>query len=117
MSNLILLLLCLLLGALFQRLNDFPKNAHLALNSFILYVSLPALSLLYIPQVRLGAEVLYPLGVAWVVFGGGALFIGLAGRWMRLAPPTVGALMLVAGLGNTSFVGLPVLEALYGPRP
>lgn len=114
MNNLILLLLCLLLGVLFRRLKVFPKGAHHPLNSFILYVSLPALSLLHIPQVRISPEVLYPLGVSWIVFLGGAGFFWLWGKWLQLAPATVGALILTAGLGNTSFVGLPVLEAFYG---
>jgi len=27
-----------------------------------------------------------------------------------------GALMLVGGIGNTSLVGLPMIEAFFGPR-
>jgi predicted permease len=33
---------------------------------------------------------------------------------MKLPKRTVGALILVTGLGNTSFVGLPMIEAFYG---
>jgi predicted permease len=36
------------------------------------------------------------------------------GRWLQLPRATVGALMLVGGLGNTSFFGLPMVEAYFG---
>ena len=36
------------------------------------------------------------------------------GRWLNLPRATVGALMLVGGLGNTSFFGLPMVETFYG---
>jgi predicted permease len=38
----------------------------------------------------------------------------MVGRLAGLSPTTTGALMLVGGLGNTSFVGLPMIEAYYG---
>jgi predicted permease len=36
------------------------------------------------------------------------------GRWLALPRASVGALTLVGGLGNTSFVGLPMIESLHG---
>jgi len=48
------------------------------------------------------------------VFGLSAAFFWLMGRWLHLPRATVGALMLVGGLGNTSFFGLPMVEAFYG---
>lgn len=50
----------------------------------------------------------------WLLFAIGALLFWFVGRAMRLARPTVGALTLVGGFGNTSFVGLPMIESLYG---
>jgi predicted permease len=38
----------------------------------------------------------------------------LVGRWLHLPRATTGALILVGGLGNTSFFGLPMVEAFYG---
>ena len=47
------------------------------------------------------------------VFAGSVWFVSLRRRlaWRK---ETVGATVLVCGLGNTSFVGIPVLDALYG---
>jgi predicted permease len=52
--------------------------------------------------------------MAWLLFGLSAGFFGLIGRWLKLPRSTTGALILVGGLGNTSFFGLPMVEAFYG---
>jgi hypothetical protein len=114
MSNLILLAVCFAAGIILRRLGRMPDNAPVALNSFVIHVSLPALTLLYIHELRLSGDVLLVALMAWLVFGLSAGFFWLAGRWLALPRATVGALMLVGGLGNTSFFGLPMVEAYYG---
>lgn len=91
-----------------------PDNAPASLNSFIIHVSLPALTLLYIHDLKLSGEVLLVALMAWLVFGLSAGFFWLAGRWLALPRKTTGALIVVGGLGNTSFFGLPMVEAYYG---
>lgn len=91
-----------------------PDNAPATLNSFIIHVSLPALTLLYIHDLRLSGGVLLVAAMAWLVFGLSAGFFWLIGRWLELPRATVGALVVVGGLGNTSFFGLPMVEAYYG---
>lgn len=114
MSSFILLFGCLGLGVLLQRVKDFPMNAPLVLNQFIIYISLPALALYFIPEVALGTQVLVPMGMAWVTFGGAALLFWSLGRYLGWSRKLVGCLILTAGLGNTSFIGFPVIEALFG---
>jgi predicted permease len=50
----------------------------------------------------------------WLLFAAAILFFWGAGKFLRLDKPSIGALILVGGLGNTSFVGLPMIEAYYG---
>jgi hypothetical protein len=114
MFNLVLLAVCFLAGMLLRRTGRFPENTPTALNGFIIHVSLPALALLHIHRLNLEPALLFAAGMAWLLFGTGAAFFGLAGRLTGLPAGTVGALMLVGGLGNTSFVGLPMIEAYYG---
>ena len=114
MNNLILLILCFIAGILLRRARRMPDNAPATLNSFIIHVSLPALTLLYIHQLKLSGDVLLTGLMAWLVFGLSAGFFWLVGRWLKLPRATVGALILVGGLGNTSFFGLPMVEAFYG---
>ncbi len=114
MNNLLLLILCFVAGMLLRWSRRMPDNAPLALNSFIIHLSLPALTLLYIHELHLSADVLLFAAMPWLVFGLSAGFFWLLGRWLHLPRTTTGALMLVGGLGNTSFFGLPMVEAFYG---
>lgn len=114
MSNLVLLILCFLLGLVLHRSGRFPAATPATLNGFIIHVSLPALTLLHIQRLQFDTALLFPAAMAWVVFGAGAGCFWLVGRLAGLDRATVGALMLVGGLGNTSFVGLPMIEAYYG---
>ncbi|WP_242928774.1 AEC family transporter [Pontibacter vulgaris] len=114
MSSIILVFLCLLIGVLLRRVPGFPANTALALNQFIIYISLPALTLYFIPEVKLDSSVLLPVGVAWIGFAGSALLFYTLGKVYGWSKKLVGCLILTAGLGNTSFVGFPIIEALYG---
>lgn len=114
MLNLILLAVCFAAGIILRRFGRMPEQAPVTLNSFIIHVSLPALTLLYIHNVKLSGEVLLVAAMAWLVFGLSAGFFWLLGRRLNLPRATVGALMLTGGLGNTSFFGLPMVEAYYG---
>jgi len=114
MTNLILLVACFLFGMALRRTGRLPESAPATLNSFIIHISLPALTLLYIHDIRLTPAFAYVAAMAWLHFGLGAGFFWLAGRILKLPRPTTGALMLTGGLGNTSFFGLPMIETFYG---
>jgi malate permease and related proteins len=114
MSNLLLLLTCLVAGLLLRRFGRAPDHAHTALNAVIVHVSLPAATLHHLHgfsfEARHAPSVLMP----WLLFALGAVCFWWLGRALRLPRATVGALTLVGGFGNTSFVGLPMIESLHG---
>lgn len=114
MENIILLFLCLLLGVLLQKVPQFPKNAYQSLNQFVIFVSLPALALYYIPKITISIALLYPLGIAWFGFGLSFIFFYTLGTYLKWSKKLIGCLILTGGLSNTSFVGFPIIEALYG---
>lgn len=114
MTNLILLVACFLFGMLLRRSGRLPDSAPATFNSFIIHISLPALTLLYVHEIHLEPAFAYAAAMAWLHFGLGAGFFWLMGRVLHLPRPTVGALMLTGGLGNTSFFGLPMIETFYG---
>jgi predicted permease len=114
MSNIILLFACLVSGTAIGWSKRFPPDAHLSLNAFILHISLPALILLQIHHIHLRSDVLYSVAMPWMLFAVGCGFFWSLGRAMRFSAATTGGLMLVGGLANTSFVGLPMIEAFYG---
>lgn len=114
MNNLILLVLCFIAGMLLHRFKRMPVNTPAVLNSFILHVSLPALTLLSVHGLKIGGDVGLMAAMGWLVFAMSAGFFWLVGRWLDLPRSTVGALTLTGGLGNTAYFGLPMIEAYYG---
>ncbi|MFW6347562.1 MAG: AEC family transporter [Cyclonatronaceae bacterium] len=113
MANITLLFVCLALGLLLRQFKDFPPETPKVLNQFLIYVSLPAIALIHIPRIQLTSELLFPVFTSWLVLGFALLLLPIAGRALGWSRPTIGCLLLTAGLGNTSFVGFPVIEALY----
>ena len=114
MDSIILIFVCMLAGVALQRLKSLPANAHAALNQYVIYVALPALALYYIPKIEISSSLLYPFGIAWIGFLFAWLFFGVMGKWLGWSKRLRGCLILTAGLGNTAFIGFPVVEALYG---
>ena len=114
MENIILIFVCLIVGFLLQRIKDFPRNSHQILNQFVIYISLPALALYYIPKIKISTDLLYPLAVPWIGFVLSFLFFSILGKKFGWSKKLIGCLVLTGGLGNTAFVGFPVIEALYG---
>lgn len=115
MENIVLLFLCLAIGMFLHRSGKLPANAHATINGFIIHISLPALILQYIHTVELRAELITAVTMPWALFLIGAAVFWSIGKVWRLSRPTTGALILMGGLGNTSFVGLPMIETFYGP--
>ncbi|MGE0155616.1 MAG: AEC family transporter [Geobacter sp.] len=114
MANIILLIVCLVAGLILRWTGRFPDNTPASLNGFVIHISLPAAAILHIHSLQLDASMLVAPLMAWLLFGGAWLFFHLAGKLFSLPQRTIGALVLVGGLGNTSFVGLPMIEAYYG---
>jgi predicted permease len=99
---------------LFRKSKILPDNSHVILNNIVLYICLPALALLYIPEMKVSTNTIYPLAVTYIAFFLAIIFFIVLGKLLKLDSRTVGALILTAGLCNTSFVGFPVLIALFG---
>ncbi|MDB5256398.1 MAG: Transporter [Chitinophagaceae bacterium] len=114
MDQFILLFLCLIIGLALQWTKAFPANAHLTLNQFIIYICLPAIAFYYIPGIEVNASLLFPIGVAWITFAGSFIFFRALSKYFGWSKSLTGCLIITAGLGNTSFIGFPVIETLYG---
>jgi len=114
MPNLVLLITCFLLGIVMRRLGRFSEATPSVLNAFIINVSLPALTLLYVHELPIDRSLAYPAAMAWVLFGLGVVFFITLGRAAGWSRGTIGGLILVGGLANTSFLGLPMIETFYG---
>lgn len=114
MVNIILIVVFLLLGFFLQRYKFVPANTSKYLNSFLIYIVLPALALRYLPKIELRTELLLPVAAAWIGFGLSWLIFGTLGKKYNWGNSVTGCLVITAGLANTSFVGIPIIQALYG---
>jgi len=114
MQNFALLLVCFGLGMLLRRSGRLPEATPAALNGFIVHVSLPALTLHHLRHLQFDASIAAPLAMAWLLFAAGVAFFFAAQRLFRWSAATTGALILTGALGNTSFVGIPMIESFFG---
>ncbi|MFA9189063.1 AEC family transporter [Flavobacterium magnesitis] len=114
MINIILIFVYLLVGVALQRIKWFPSDSYKLINKFVVYFCLPALALYYIPKVRWDNELLYLIGVTWIGFAIAFFLFRFLGKKYGWSKKLVGCLIITAGLGNTSFLGYPIVNALYG---
>lgn len=114
MSAASLVLVCLVVGILLRRSGRLPADAPASLNGYVINVALPALALLHLHRAPLTLDFVIAAAGAWLMLGCATLFFALLARRLNLASGEVGALVLTAGLANTSFVGLPMIETYIG---
>jgi predicted permease len=113
-SSLLLLLACLAAGFVVARLARPPATLASSLNWWAMNVALVALILELTPRLPLRADLWFPVAAMWFIFLGGWSFFAVIGRWLRWSRARIGALTLTCGLGNTAFIGFPLIEALRG---
>lgn len=114
MENFILTITFLLLGMGLRRLPQFPENTGQVLNLFAMTISLPALILLKVPLLHFSSAILVPVIMPWVMLTVSALMIIILGKLLRWQKEIVGVLLLLIPLGNTSFFGIPMVQAFFG---
>ena len=114
MTALLLLFACLVLGVLVARFAQPPAGIVPGINWWVINVALPALVLELIPKVVFDPQLWFPVATMWITFFGAWLVFGLLGPRLGWSRGRIGALILVCGLGNTSFMGYPLILALHG---
>lgn len=111
----LLVLSFLVIGVVLRKWAAFPiERLVKGVNTYLFYLVLPAIAFLYIPSMTLSWNLLIPVSAVWFTFLLSWLLFGLAGKLLKWDTPTTGCLVIVAGLANTSFMGFPVIESLYG---
>lgn len=114
MVNIIAVLSYLGLGVFFSRLEKFPKNSAEILNLLVIYVALPALILEKFPHIPFDSSILIPALSPWVMLVVSFLMVLGASKLFKLDRAVTGCLLMVIPLGNTSFLGIPMIQGLLG---
>lgn len=114
MINFIVIVVFLVLGLMLQRVSAIPKNTPKILNWIVIQICLPALALYHIPKIQWNTQLLYPILVAWIIFLLSWLFFGILGKQLGWSRKLIGCMIICSGMSNTSFLGFPIITALYG---
>lgn len=112
--NFILIAICILAGLILRSSGILPENSLKGINTWILYIAMPAMALLYIPTIEWSSALILPLAMPILVWIGARLALYFSAQPMGLDKKTEAALLLTAGLGNTSFIGFPLTQAYFG---
>lgn len=108
-------LILLAAGQLMRRIPGFPEDTDKSLNLYVIYVALPALVLVQVPKLAISSELFAPLLMPWIVVVVAASLVLLLSRVLGWSREITGALLLMVPLGNTSFLGIPMVEMFFGP--
>lgn len=104
----------LLVGVVLRRLNILPASTPSRLIQYVLYVAMPALVLLHLPQLQIDAQLWVPVITPWAMLALSMLCVVALTRLLNWSREVMGALLIVVPLGNTSFLGFPIVRSLYG---
>lgn len=114
MVNFIIIAAALLLGILLRKSKLLPDRTPHYLNRYVIWVALPATIFLTVPLITINSDLLWPAAMPWILFVIGGIAFSLLQKPLGSSKGTLGALILTASLGNTSFVGFPMLSAMMG---
>jgi len=116
MENFIITITFLLIGVALKRLPDFPDETGNTLNLFVIYISLPALVLLKSPELVFSKSLLIPTLMPWGMLFFSSALVWILSRLLKWDRATTGCLLLLIPLGNTSFLGIPMVRAFFGDQ-
>ncbi len=116
MDKFILILLAICLGYGFRRFKVFPKDSANTLNLFVIYISLPAMILYQIPKLEFNKELLIPSLMPYIAMFISSIIILVLANFFKFSKEVKGCLLLVGVMGNTSFLGIPIINAYYGAK-
>ena len=103
-----------LLGWLVKTIRPVPVAVTAWADKYVLQVALPAVIIAKISKVTFDADVVLPIAVAWSVMLLAIIAVLTASRIFKWNRSITGSLLLVGVLGNTSFLGLGMVESLLG---
>lgn len=113
-ENLVLVIGLIATGSLMRKSNWFPANTADVLNSFVLNVSLPAIIMVSVSQLPLDERALYPVAIHWLAFPFHICLILILQKIFRFKRSVFASLLIVTALGNTAFLGIPMVKTFFG---
>lgn len=116
MGSYVFILVLIALGAALARWRVLPEETPEVLNRVVITLCLPALIMLHLPGLQPSWELLPLVVIPWTLLALTAIVILPLARWLQLSREATAALLVLIPLGNTSFLGFPLVETLMGPQ-
>lgn len=116
MVNFILIAVCIIAGMVFKATKSIHPDAHKGINTWILYLALPAVSFKYLPKVEWSQEMLFPIFSTVIIAVGSLFFMQFYSKAKGYSERSRRSLELASGYSNTSFIGFPLISAFYGEK-
>ena len=116
MENFIIILTFLFIGIAIKRIPAFHDETGNVLNLFVIYVSLPALILVEVPKLTFTSDLFVPAFLPWVMLLFSFPLVLILSKIFKWDRPTTGCMLLLIPLGNTSFLGIPMVNAYFGEQ-
>lgn len=116
-EKLLALALIFMLGALVQRRLELPESFYQSANGLVVRFTLPAMILSSMDKAFSLETLQVSLQLLWIAacaFGTVIAGLELWRRVSKLPPKTLGLYQYLILVGNTAFMGYPVLQAIYG---
>lgn len=114
MENFLAIIIYLIIGYILKKIPRFNCETGNVLNMFVIYVSLPALVLLKIADLEFSLNLILPIVTAYVMLALSAVVVLFLSKLFKWSRQITGSMMLLVPLGNTSFLGLPMVHAFFG---
>jgi len=109
-----LVIVMLTLGKVFAHSSRLPQNTPEVINRLVIWLLLPALVLKAVHGLQFRAELLVLAITPWLLALLTVLMVFLLARLFAWRREVIGCLLLCVALGNTAFLGYPMVEATLG---
>jgi len=116
MNSLFFLFLFLLAGKILQKILDknISNQLSLILNRFVIYISLPSLVIVYLKGIDFNDSFYIPIFSAWFIFFIITFLSFVLAKLLSFDKQTTIALIMISAFTNSSFLGIPFIEVLFG---
>jgi len=114
MVNFVLIAVCILAGMVLKVTKSIHPDAHKGINTWILYLALPAVSFKYLPKIHWTLEMLFPIAATFMISVVGFLLVMFYSKAKGYSRRSRSTMELISSYSNTSFIGFPLVSAFYG---
>ena len=114
MTTYFIILLLIGGGLVLRRLGVLPEGSAALLNRLAITLCLPALILLHAPSLQWNWDLWPLIAVPWAILLFAALLVWVVADRLQWSREVKAVMLVMLPLGNTSFLGFPLVEAFMG---